>query len=1131
MRPVLLELDGFASFRAATKINFEDADYFVLVGATGSGKSTVIDAITFALYASVARWDKENVVSPALAPTASRGTVKLVFDAKGHRYIIIRDVRRNASTNQVTVKTSRIERLVDPSALGAPDDDTEPLGAGKAVKSVVEDLLGLDFNQFTKCVALPQGDVAEFLHASTAERQKILTKLLGLEVYTEIQRAANARAAEQNTRAEILEGNIAESGVADPDRLLAAQQRVTDLDKLKARVETQLPALTSTAQALAADATEQQRLQDALAALIAVSVPADVAELEQRRTSADEALADAKTLQDAAESRETAAREALEAAPQRAGLERLAQLHQQQTEAQAAIGGLEQAHTDAQQAVELALTAQQAAAVAVTDAANVAATAAGQAQQAEALATTAQQQINLLSQTQEPQDLQGLAVRRSALTAAKLAAQEELDNTGAALGEAQERLAATHEPVALERARVALEDVLRSNAQLAQARIEAAEANAASATDVEGLTAAEATRAKAEAALDHARATDSALALREHLSVGDACPVCEQTVAILPPAVSVEDLTACFAAVDAARTAEQAVRSRAQSSYATATVTAQAVTSGVARLVAERASAADALHRLDETWTLPEADTSDEAVLTTLEAQARDHQVVLHRGIDEASQAHDACLAAERRRASAEEAVRAQLQQTAQLEETLSAERGALRQRCDELLPLGRPPIDTDDPVVGWQALSTWSRQQLGERTPALTALIAAATEARATSEAGAAHHLKLQRAESAATAEHQKAIAAEAAARTQLDAGTALLVQLTDAVAGQDSAEQVAEALAALSLVEQQAGAATADRVEKRSATQAAQAVLTGLDGEVRAARAAWSSSRDQLMPFGTPPVEQDSLAESWAALVSWAAAEAAVQAAALDEHAIRATKTLTAFERDQEQVRADCAAHGVTGPDTPVTSWVLAELAGAQARAAGVVAAIEEEQHRNADLQRQADEARGRAQVASALGNLLRADNLPRWLASNALDVLVAAASDTLRDLSGGQFELTSDDSGLQVIDRQDTDAIRGVKTLSGGETFQAALALALALSSQLGNLAASAAAQLEAIFIDEGFGTLDESTLEVVASTLEELAASGGRMVGIITHVPALAERVPVRFKVRRDASGSHVEREQR
>ena len=123
---------------------------------------------------------------------------------------------------------------------------------------------------------------------------------------------------------------------------------------------------------------------------------------------------------------------------------------------------------------------------------------------------------------------------------------------------------------------------------------------------------------------------------------------------------------------------------------------------------------------------------------------------------------------------------------------------------------------------------------------------------------------------------------------------------------------------------------------------------------------------------------------------------------------------------------------------------------------------------------------------------------------------------ASQTLAALSGGQFDLTHDKGDLFVIDHADADASRSVRTLSGGETFQASLALALALSSHISALAAAGAARLDSIFLDEGFGTLDPETLEVVATTLEALA-QGDRMVGVVTHVSALAERVPVRFRV--------------
>jgi exonuclease SbcC len=78
-------------------------------------------------------------------------------------------------------------------------------------------------------------------------------------------------------------------------------------------------------------------------------------------------------------------------------------------------------------------------------------------------------------------------------------------------------------------------------------------------------------------------------------------------------------------------------------------------------------------------------------------------------------------------------------------------------------------------------------------------------------------------------------------------------------------------------------------------------------------------------------------------------------------------------------------------------------------------------------------------------------------------------------------------------------------------------------------LATLASAGAARLDSIFLDEGFGTLDESNLDMVASTLENLASHRDRMVGVITHVPALAERVPVRFAVSRDQRTSTVTRE--
>ncbi len=165
----------------------------------------------------------------------------------------------------------------------------------------------------------------------------------------------------------------------------------------------------------------------------------------------------------------------------------------------------------------------------------------------------------------------------------------------------------------------------------------------------------------------------------------------------------------------------------------------------------------------------------------------------------------------------------------------------------------------------------------------------------------------------------------------------------------------------------------------------------------------------------------------------------------------------------------------------------------------------------------------------VAGELARLLDASHFERWLVSEAIQRLVAGGSVRLAELSGGRYSFATDPTGrdLLVVDHTQGDERRSVRTLSGGETFQASLALALALSDELADLAADGAARLESIFLDEGFGTLDAETLETVATTIENLAA-GDRMVGIVTHVPELAARIPVQFRVARRGRSSTVER---
>ncbi|GAB5602089.1 SMC family ATPase [Thermus sp. FJN-A] len=147
------------------------------------------------------------------------------------------------------------------------------------------------------------------------------------------------------------------------------------------------------------------------------------------------------------------------------------------------------------------------------------------------------------------------------------------------------------------------------------------------------------------------------------------------------------------------------------------------------------------------------------------------------------------------------------------------------------------------------------------------------------------------------------------------------------------------------------------------------------------------------------------------------------------------------------------------------------------------------------------------------------LQGNNFPAYLLGLRQRSLVERADELLATLSHGRYRLRSQEDEYQVLDLW-TEARRSVKTLSGGESFLASLALALALSEELSQ------GRLGALFLDEGFGTLDSETLEVVAGILESLPTRG-RLVGIVTHVEALAARLPARLVVRKHPWGSRVE----
>ncbi|HEX3780798.1 MAG TPA: SMC family ATPase [Pseudonocardiaceae bacterium] len=1133
MRPVRLEMTGFASFRETTTMSFADADYFALVGPTGAGKSTVIDALTFALYGSVARWDREGLVSPALAPTINRGTVRLLFDIAGARYSVVRELRRSSGKQQsVNVRSVRLERLHDPHALSGPADTTELIAADSAVTPEVEKLLGLTFKHFCTCVALPQGAFAEFLHATAAERQKILMKLLGLEVYERIHGRANESAKQQSERAKVLAEQLDGHTDSTEERLTRLADRLKALTDLSTRVDAALPDLrTATAEherarGRVATLTEEREL------LSSVGVPDGIGDLEATRQSTEEAGKAAAAAVTVAEQTESRARAALRAGPDRHALERVRADWRQLSETAAALPGLDQHAKDAEAECDAARR-DEAAADALTEQArenHLAESSA--ARETIRRVEQARGERDLLAAVRVPEDLASIARAAARSEALTTGAADRLDKAEQADRAARGALAAQPDgaelSTALEHAKALaafctehpaeLTALDEKRQQLAKARVE--------------LDKAEQERAEAQRSMDAAGRTDQALALRAHLHIGAPCPVCEQQVTALPTQETSAQLRQSRERLDLAekglRGADRTVRERERAVERHT----DAHTSAIGRAEQHRAALATASSIpalpavLNGTLTLDTAPTTLTAMATAIEQTVDALTSALKRRSDLVTKTRSA----DKELAEAREARAVAQREAERIEQATNAARARLRAARDPVVALGAPPVDEVDLGAGWRQLAAWTTSELAGDARRLADLEASATERAARLDVAVMAFADAESGAKLARARTTAAGLAEQKARTRLEDAAAARETLAARLADAPSDESAQQQLKQVAQLQQAVDTAEKELGHARSAAALAAKQTAEVQGEVARARRNLALVRDPLVRFGAPPADDTDLRRAWSTLTRWANEQTTAHEYQLQQEKAAAERLATAARDSARAIVDDLSGHEVTldsgrALQDIAAVAVAAEIATATAAHDNMVGQLAIA----AKLTKDIADATEQSQVAKQLANLMRSNQFPRWLVASALDTLVAEASVSLMELSGGQFELTHAGGDFLVIDHNEADIARPVKTLSGGETFQASLALALALSSQLGTLAAAGATQLESIFLDEGFGTLDEATLDTVAATLENLAGSGSRMVGVITHVAALAERVPVRFQVRRDANGSHILRE--
>ena len=509
------------------------------------------------------------------------------------------------------------------------------------------------------------------------------------------------------------------------------------------------------------------------------------------------------------------------------------------------------------------------------------------------------------------------------------------------------------------------------------------------------------------------------------------------------------------------------------------------------RVTTEAATALEQLPALETLTSALEAHVEHETLGTRIANGTEIHA----RRVEEVAEAHAALLAAKEAVAEAHAAVDEATRKHAHAELRAGLVAGEPCPVCEQVVRTVPPRLST--------AAATRARK----------ALETARTQERKQESSASARLGELHKAEAQLESLHDRRaeVAVKIAAYPDRDA--------LEATIANGRAAREAAAAARSDLVRHQEAA----RAASRAVDEAVQKLASGED--------AFQRQRDALLGVGlTPSANPDpNLPVRWNALAAFAADQRAVaekQVTLVEERA-------AALIAERAELFGELHARAtVLGTDTGAEALpdLTTAVTGAHRDVLHGVEQAERQLARVAELDREIAEARNDEQVAQALGRLLDRGHFRQWIVDEALRGLVDGASTVLRNLSSGQYSLAvTADADLLVVDHVNADETRSVNSLSGGETFQASLALALALADRISELAGDQAEPLESIFLDEGFGSLDPETLDVVAGTIESLARED-RIVGVVTHVRELADRMPVRFRVRKESGTSTVTREE-
>ncbi|WP_349617470.1 exonuclease subunit SbcC [Azotobacter salinestris] len=1122
MKILSLRLKNLNSLKGEWKIDFREAPFrdnglFAITGPTGAGKTTLLDAICLALYHRTPRMDRLSKESNELMTRhTAECLAEVEFEVQGRGYRAFWSQRRARDKADGALQMPRVE-------LAAADGTILADKVGDKLARI-EALTGLDFARFTRSMLLAQGGFAAFLEADAKSRAELLEQLTGTEIYGQISQRVFEHAREAKQALEQLRARAAgvellgeeERGAlqaqavalaeqeaplrAEQGRLQAQCQWRDALDQAEQRQQAALQVLQRAEQALAeagpqlarlAAGEPAARLQPCHQAWRQAGEQLEqtglaLAQARDERDQAREAVSRQLWRAHEASGRIAAAARARDEQLQRQHRQLLAQLagqarhgelgerlgawrtqFEQRRQWQEEIAGLHERRQQGQAGLaELAVRQQ-----ATNERLERAQVALAGAQAGESACRIRLEQ--LLDGQEEGQLRQHWQVlhRQHGLLG-------QLETIGRTLGDLDARLGADQ---------AELDDRHRQHGEHAAQREVLRQRYAALKQQI----------ADKQLLLEQERRIRELESHRDRLQPGEACPLCGSREHPAVAAYRALDVSATERALQEKRAEQDAVREQGeQASAALAALEAQCgeLEKRLQQCRAERERQAQ---RWQQLCTELECWLADAAALAARQRLHDEWLAACERRLQQLDAAKAALDSARHERQALEKGVAELQQQRVLLQQQQRGEEERL-QALDEQLQQRRAQLARCEALLG-EELALF-----GHALPAEGGIWLVAREAEW--QAWQADQRRLLQFEREQLELRARVEGAEREATLWRQRWSALNEAEGPALAAEDDPQAVLAQAQEQALAAQQRGDALEGRLRSLEELQARQ--HEGFE----ACAGEWRAQLAQS-PFADEAAFRAALLDE--------AERAALQD--LQSRLVRAQGDARALLGAAEQAHAQLLA-------APQTSLGRAELEAQLETLGEALKALHQRQAEVATRLRADDERRQSRQALFAeiercqgeydlwqhLNGLIgSADGAKyrKFAQGLTLDHLIWLANRQLVRLHG-RYRLARRLDGeleLEVVDTWQGDVARDTRTLSGGESFLVSLALALALSDLV-----SHRTSIDSLFLDEGFGTLDGETLEVALDALDSLNANG-KTIGVISHVEALKERIPVQLKV--------------